>query len=37
MPVVKRRCAHDALRQTLDIGVFKSVEKNSTTMKYIAN
>ena len=35
IPVVKGRCAHDALHHTLHIGVFKFVETISTTIKHI--
>ena len=35
--VIKGRCARDALPHFCNIGEFKSVEKNSTTMKYIYN
>ena len=35
MPVIKGRCARDALPHTFNIGVFKSIKKNSTTTKLI--
>ena len=37
IPVVKRRCPLDALPDTFDIGVFKSLQNNSTTIKHIYN
>ena len=37
MPVVKGRCARDALPYTFDIDEFKSVYKHSTTIKHIYN
>ena len=37
MPVGKGRCARDALPHTFDMGVFRTVKKNSTTIKYISN
>ena len=37
MPVIKVRCARDALLHTFNIGVFKSIKKNSTTTKLIYN
>ena len=36
-PKLKGRCARDALPHTYDIGVFKTVKKNSTIIKYIYN
>ena len=37
MPVSKVRYAHGALPHTFRIGVFKSIENNSTIVKYIYN
>ena len=37
MPVGKGRCAHDALAQTFDIGMFKTVKKNYPTIQLIYN
>ena len=37
MPVVKGRCAHDALPHTLNIGMFKWGKNNSATKKNIYN
>ena len=37
MPVSKGRCARDALPHTFVIGVFKTVKKNSNTIKHIYN
>ena len=37
MPVVKRRCARDALPHTSNIDRFKSFKNNSTTFKHIYN
>ena len=34
-PVVKGRCARDALSQTFNIEVFKAITRNSTTIKHI--
>ena len=35
MPVVKGRCARDALPHTFDIGVFKCGKIDFTTIKHI--
>ena len=36
-PIVMSRCARDALPHTYNIGVFKTVENNSTMIKHINN
>ena len=35
--LVKGRCARDAPPETFDIGEFKSIKKNSTTITHIYN
>ena len=37
MPAVKGHCTHDALPDTFNIDMFKSIKRNSTTTKHIYN